>query len=904
MSDPKNKADSLTTAESGPGDAPQGFSEGAGKDTAPDPVSLDRVAVARKHEREKEQPPRPLAGGRVAVARQSPDIAPTDGVKVPVLSQINFFAGVFLLTLATLMLEIIQTRILSVVAWYHLAFFIISIAMFGMTAGAVWVYMRRDRFTEKTLSRDLAYFTTAFALSTALSLAVQMTLTPTVVGTATSVFVWVELAVCMAVPFFFSGLVVSLALTRSPYPIGRVYGFDLAGAAVGCLGVLLVLNSTDGPSGILWTAAIGAAAAVAFTKSGIGVACGDKPARLSVLRRPKLVLCVLAFGALSNSLTEHGLRPLAVKGKFETPGSTFTLVEWNTFSRVMVAPPYTGRPQMWGPSPVMPQNRWLVDQRAMNIDGDAGTTMYRFTGNVQDVAFLKYDVTNLVYFLPGRKRAAVIGSGGGRDLLSAWTFGLRDITAVEINPIFIKLLTSLPEFADFAGLNKLGGIAFVVDEARSWFARTDQSFDVIEMSLVDTLAATTAGAFTLTENGLYTKEAWQIFLERLTPRGVFSVSRYYAPGNVNETGRMVSLATAALMGMGDADPRRHIFLASAGNIATLLVSRSPISPADLKVLEDTADRYQYQVLISPTKRPASEVLHNIITASDEARLERYTASLELDLTPPTDERPFFFNQLPPLKILKMVFGAQGAVSEKGTASGNLAATVILLILFLVSAWLVAATIIIPILPAIEDVGARLVTGGTGYFMLIGIGFMTVEIGLLQRMTVFLGHPIYSLSVVLFTLILATGVGSFISDSLQLDSPRKFATWSILTGGYIIALPLWLPDLLLTFDSADLFSRAALCVGVIAPAAVLMGFGFPTGMRLISAVDRRPTPWFWAINGAAGVLASIIAVACSISFGISVTVSIGAVCYLLLLPAALTIGFRESAGAPGYARATA
>ncbi len=881
MPDPENKASPLTAAESNPGDTPRDVPKGARDNASPERVSTDRAAAARQY----------------------PAVTAADGGKLTAPSQFFFFAGVFLLTLTTLMLEIIQTRILSVVSWYYFAFFIISIAMFGMTAGAVWVYMRHDRFTEKTLSRDLVFSTTAFALSIALSLAVQMTLVPTVVRTVTSIIVWVELAICMAVPFFFSGVAVSLALTRSPYSIGRVYGFDLAGAALGCLGALLVLNITDGPSAILWTAAIGAAAAVAFTKSGIGVASGEEPALISVLRRPKLVLCLLAFVALGNSLAENGLRPLAIKGQIALPTVAIEFEEWNTFSRIIAQRTVKREPHMWGPSPMMPQNRWLIDQKKMTIDGQASSRMYRFTENVEDMAFLKYDITNLGYFLPDRERAAVIGVGGGRDLMSAWTFGVRDITGVEINPIFIKLLTGLPEFADFAGLSRLGGITLVVDEGRSWFARTDESFDVILMSLVDTWAATSAGAFSLSENGLYTLEAWRVFLNRLTPRGVFSVSRHFAPSNVDEAGRLVSLATATLMDMGYTAPQRHIFLAAAGKVSTLLVSRSPYSSADLKVLEDVADRYQYQVLVSPTKRPASEVLYNIVTARDKAQLERYTAGLVLDLTPPTDERPFFFNQLPPLQALKVLFRSRDAVRGEGTASGNLAATVVLLLLFLVSTWLVAATIIIPILPAIEDVGARLVTGGTGYFVLIGIGFMTVEIGLLQRMSVFLGPPVYSLSVVLFTLILVTGIGSFISDRLRLDSPKKFAIWCALTGGYVILLPLWLPTLLLVFDSANLFSRAALCVGVIAPAAVLMGAGFPTGIRLISAVDRGPTPWFWAINGATGVLASIIAVACSISFGIDVTLRVGGVCYLLLLPAALTIGFRGSTGASGHAVAT-
>jgi len=166
--------------------------------------------------------------------------------------------------------------------------------------------------------------------------------------------------------------------------------------------------------------------------------------------------------------------------------------------------------------------------------------------------------------------------------------------------------------------------------------------------------------------------------------------------------------------------------------------------------------------------------------------------------------------------------------------------------------------------------------------------MAVEIGLLQRMSVFLGHPVYSLSVSLFTLILATGVGSLLSDRLVLDRRWKLLMWGVTTSLYIFSLPYWLPSVLLAFDGAGLFVRAAVCVGAIAPAGLLMGFAFPTGMRLVSAHDRRPTPWFWGINGAAGVLASVAAVATSIALGIGVTLAIGAACYLLLMPAALLL----------------
>jgi hypothetical protein len=801
------------------------------------------------------------------------------------MHQVCFYSGVFLVTAATLMLQVIQTRLLSVVAWYHLAFFVISLALFGLTAGAVWVYGRSRRAVVSTLSSDLTYFSSAFALTTALSLVVQMLLAPAATPLALALLMWVGFVGCLAVPFFFAGIVVSLALTRSPYPIGRVYGVDLGGAAAGCLGVLALLNHTDGPTATLWVGVIAALAALLFSRTARGARCGAPLPLAQLLGRPSLVVVVLGGCVLANSLAPRGLHPLFVKGQRE-PHPLFEA--WNSFSRIAVFAHGDAAPQMWGASPYFRASQWTVEQRRMNIDGDAGTTTYRFTGDTVQAAFLRYDITNLAYFLPDLTRAAIIGIGGGRDMLAARVFGVPHIMGIELNPIFVRLLTQDPEFAAFAGLRNLAGLTFTVDEARSWFARTPQTFDVIQMSLIDTWAATGAGAFTLSENGLYTVEAWRIFLQRLTPTGVFTVSRWYEPDAVNETGRMVSLAMATAFESGVSEPRRHIFVAAAGHIATLVLSRLPLSSSQLVALERAAAEMGYTVLIHPNAAPAAEVLRTMLASPSRADLERYTARLPLDLTPPTDERPFFFNQLPlynPLQTLRLAF----SIGTTHLTAGNLLATVTLMGLFSLSTALVGATIILPIRPAHGTVNRRLVVAGTAYFLLIGVGFMCVEIGLLQRLSVFLGHPIYALSIVLFSMILATGAGSLLSDKIPLQTRPRFMLWAVLLGSYLGLLPLWLPALPGRFDSATLLVRAMLCVMVITPAGVLMGYGFPTGMRLVSAIDQTPTPWFWGINGAASVLASTLAVACSLAFGISTTLTIGALCYILLIPAALALG---------------
>ena len=234
---------------------------------------------------------------------------------------ISYYAGMFCITAATLVLQIVQTRILSVVLWYHLAFFVISMAMFGLTLGAVYIYLRGERYTVETLSDDLAKLSAAFALSTAISLSVQMTLAPVSGVSVTALVIWIELAVCLFVPFFFSGAAVSLALTRGPFPIGIVYGVDLAGAAFGCICVLVLLSFADGPSAVLYIASLAAIGAVFFSKSKIGkVSSGSRFLSMLVEWKYSLVFLLLLAAVINNVVLDTiRLRPIVTKDRIELP---------------------------------------------------------------------------------------------------------------------------------------------------------------------------------------------------------------------------------------------------------------------------------------------------------------------------------------------------------------------------------------------------------------------------------------------------------------------------------------------------------------------------------------------------------------------------------------------------------
>jgi hypothetical protein len=791
-----------------------------------------------------------------------------------------FLAGLFILCMCVLMLQIIETRVLSVISYYHLAFFAISMAMFGMTAGSLIVYFNQALFVPERLLGHLSWIASAFAVTAVLStvILISTVLLDPSTGILLSAMLWLKLIAALVPPYVFAGMGISLALTRSPWPVGLVYGSDLAGAAFGCLGALALISLLDGVSAMFMVAALGAAAAFAF-RQGCDVAerkAVAPPRYVGLLSKPAGLFIGFTLLAIGNAVIQpHGLMLSFSKGYVENPRD-IEYMRWNLYSRIRADKTSHGVAAMWGPSPAMPRTE--VDQRWMTIDGDAGTSMYRFGGNIESLDFLKYDITSLAYYLRNQGKAAIIGVGGGRDLLTAYLFGFREVVGVELNPIFIDLLQN--RFSDFNSLAALPGIKLEADDARSWFASSGRSrqFNLVQMSMIDTWAATGVGAFSLSENGLYTVQGWRHFLSSLAPDGVFTVSRWYSPDNMSETGRLLSLAKGTLLDFGVQDPAGHLFLASLNNLSTLIVSRTPFSPEDLARLQGVSQRLGYTVLVSPDVQPVSEVLRGIMQAPDLATLGALPAIYHIDVSPPTDERPFFFNQLRITDPLAMI---EALKATSGVIKGNLAATLTLVIIILLSLILVVLTIILPALPSARQVSTRLIGIGTGYFLLIGLGFMFVEIGIIQRLSLFLGHPVYGLAIGLFGIIAATGIGSLVSDRLPISTPRRALAWSGLTVLYLSLLPFWLPILVGAFEAYAIIVRAVIALIMIIPVGLLMGFGFPTGMRLVSTIDTRPTPWFWAINGAAGVLAASIAVAVSITFSINVCIWIGADCYLPL-----------------------
>ncbi|MCC7541135.1 MAG: hypothetical protein IT379_33260 [Deltaproteobacteria bacterium] len=821
-----------------------------------------------------------------------------------------------LVTMGVLTLEVLLSRLLSVVTWYSVGFLVLSLAMLGLTAGGLWVHLRPARFTPERLTAEIAraclWTALAVPVATAAALVVPVPLIPKVTTLAAALV----LAALLALPFAAAGIVIAAALTYTPGRVGVLYAVDLVGSAVGCLLAFPLLDALDAPSAMIVAASL--------------PALGGAVVAPSLRRRIGAVAAALAFVVLGvlNASAPNGLRVTYVKGFPEITRLVFE--RWNTFSRVGVEPFGARPPFYWGPSRRAPFGP--VVWAAMRIDGDAGTPLLAGT-HARDFDYLRWDVTSFGHFLRPDGRACIIGVGGGRDVGAALSFDHREVLAIEMNPIFVDLLRN-PPYGRPSLLARDRRVRLVVDEGRSHLARAaDLRCNILVVSLVDTWAATGAGSMVLGENGLYTLEAFDLMMSRLTPAGVLSVSRWYSPRHADETSRLAALGSAALLQLGVREPRRHLVLVAAGQVATLLVYRRPLTEHEVARTRELAELYGYRILLAPDEPGASEWLRNVASARSHEALADVSSRAPFDVTPPTDDRPFFFHVIRASDWLRP--GHLLALADSpGMVKGNTIAILALLVLGLVVAILTVLAVVLPLralarrdrqtfsspdremgsgpgtlspngdrggvrgersrdlpphggvetedpmrlgsAPGTASRRARL--AGGAFFVLVGCGFMVVEIALVQRLGVFLGHPTYSLGVTLFGVILFTGIGSALSET--------FARWRwrglVPLVAALVAL-VTAPLLGVTtsaFAGADTMGRIALSVAHVALVGLALGLQLPTGIAAIRRTAPSIAAWCWGVSGAAGVLGSVLALVVSLHAGISATMAFGAVLYAL------------------------
>ena len=774
------------------------------------------------------------------------------------------YCGLMMVALATLMFEILLTRIFSVTMWYHFAFMAISVAMFGMTVGAIIVHLFPLYFTQERVKYHLALSSLLFSISLVIAflthLSIPFVTEMSIVGLYSIALTYVTISV----PFVFSGVCVSLAITRFPSQVSRLYAADLVGAALACLLLVFALGCTDGPTAVVLVAFLAGLGSLFFCLDA-----ADKKLLRFVIASCLIFGSFAAFNTIRSNEQTSLLRLLWVRGQRE---SVPLFEKWNSFSRVRVwgNPDSARTPFGWGMSSSLPSDL-RVKTLDMDIDAYAYTPITAFNGKLSELDHLKYDVTNLAHYIRPQSKVLVIGVGGGRDILSALAFNQKSVLGVEINQSILNLINQ--RLGDYTGhLDRNPKVTLVNDEARSYIARQDEKFDIIESSLIDTYAATAAGAFVLTENSLYTVDAWKSFLEHLTPNGVLTFSRWYWQ-NPTEVYRLTCLAATTLIQFGVKDPRSHIIIVKqTGRIANLLVSVTPFTEADLDTLDAVSHRLDFTQVLTP-RFSADSVFSRIASGKN---LSSFIDSYPANISAPSDDSPFFFLTLRLRDVLNVDLFQQ----ERVNRGINTVPILILGALLIIVVGLSLLCIVTPLVLSRKDRSMGSISLIL-FFAFIGFGFMLVEISQMQRLIIFLGHPTYGLSVVLFALLLSSGLGSY---STQRTAVAQLGHSGILR---LILLLLTLtvfgiltPHALHMFQASTTPLRIAIAIGILFPLGFVMGMAFPLGMKVASTTTSSQTAWLWGINGATSVCASVVAVVIAMSASISTAFWTGVACYVI------------------------
>ena len=781
-------------------------------------------------------------------------------------------AGLFLSSLSLLALELVLVRIFSVLMWYHFVSLVISLALLGLTASGLVVFVFPHRFPPERSREGLGRFALLLSLSILVEWAFFFAIRryPQLAHQMLSPFhqpfyepfgparrhsfspeTLVPLAAVFAVsllPFLLGGFIATLSISRFTRSISRVYFADLAGAGAGCIVTILLLTFLDPFRALTAIAAVAAIASLLFFGEETGWKWKIPGAAVAVLG--------VALAAAGGGLVDLQF----IRGSYE-PGILWS--RWNSYSRVAVYPLRTGQAEgSWGMSRSFRGE--VPPQLGMVVDDTGYSSIVRFSPT-DNLAWARSTLFSLPYTLRPDAESLIIGPGGGKEILVARSMGSGRIRAVEINPLMVEAVQG--PFGDFSGRPySLPGVTTFVDEGRTWLRRDRSLYDVIQATVVYGRLAPSAGAFTLTEDHLYTIEAFRDYLGHLKPGGILAISRFVFEKRIL---RMVETARQALARRGASDPGRHIFIASERGMATVLVKSDPFTREEVETLERRSRELGFLVLYSPI-RDGANPFQRLLRETDP---RRFYETIDYDVSPVTDDRPFFYYLVRPSDFLRFLAGGAGPDFD------DRALTLIRDLIGLLSLSL-ALFLLLPI--ALKSRGGKI--GGYGalpalvFFAGLGLGFVTVEITLLKRFILLLGKPVYSVAVILSTFLAAGGIGSYRARDAMGDR-RFLQRRCALIAALLLSMTFLLPVAIEAALPFSLAIRLLVTVLVVAPVGYLMGQPFPLGIDLLRRNREKLIPWVWSVNGGLSVLGSMLTLVLAINFGYTITLLIGPAAYL-------------------------
>lgn len=828
--------------------------------------------------------------------------------------------ALFLAGAGVVALEILLTRVFSVVTWYHFASMAIAVSMFGISVGGLLPYLlrrgvaERDRFTgvPARLGMALAAASSLFTIlpygilllfarnplwaSRLLSIFHQTYYEPfrgtaARISSASDTLQVGALLLLFSLPFMGAGAIFALAFTDRGKE-GRTYLSVMAGSAAGVAAYLAAMRAGSGPAAFLFVAALFSLSAASFAwKRPNQPRDGDVPAKsthrsgeIDLLRRsvpvprfssPRFsvagcLVCAVFLALFGFLEARYGFAEIRfARGRYE-PGMLWS--RWDGVSRVAVYP-VSGEEstKAWGVSP-----RYAgpaPEQIGMVVDDTGYTALFGTGRSPESMAAFRGNVASAAYHVREGARALIIGPGGGKDILCALSSGAGSVTAVEVNPLVVRAADEV--FGEFTGRPyRMPGVRAVVAEGRNFLASDRTRYDVLQMTQVFGRVPPSAGAFTMSEDHLHTVEAFRGYLSHLSDDGILTITRFLHERRV---WRILALAREALALQGSPDPALHVVAVRDRGIVNFLIRRTPWTTTDLAATHRFSETMGFSVLFSPD-RPATGLPARILRGEDDPRDRPF------DFSAPTDDRPFYYYTLRPEAFLSPEVRRGGEFEDRAVA---------MLRGFLISAGgLCLLFLIVPgALLSRREPGASPVASSV-YMFLVGLAYVVWEIVMIRRLALLFGAPVLSLAVGLFLILAFSAAGGYLAGrpETRIRGVRMAAgtvagtAWLFLAGTALGA-----------FAGVSVPVRVLVAAVYVLPPSLLMGRFFPTGLRRYATRGGGTTPFLFAANGAASVLGAAFTQALSLNAGYGATTVAGGVLYAVC---AGFLVFRGEAGANG------
>jgi predicted membrane-bound spermidine synthase len=739
--------------------------------------------------------------------------------------------SVFLITLSGLVLEVGLTRIYSASVWYHFAFVAVSVALLGWGLGGFTVHLLKQRMP---LSMNAAALITAIYSLTVPFCLWLLGRYPFETDRLPLYFL------APLIPFFLAGMALSIVFALHRAEVSSLYFADLLGAALGAVLVTFLLHWLGGEVALL-TGAIAPAVAALLLATDKKELSSSSPQSLRVLA---FIAVLVTIGSTIAAIKFDILRVVAGTTKAmrrqmdAAPQARITQTGWNAYSRIDAV-----------------EGIDHSELARLFIDSDAWTGVRDWDGRIESAKDLKDSYRALPFRLVPNAEVLIIGPGGGPDVVAALASGARKVTAVELNPLMLKFVRHYGPRA--ANLYDRPDVEAVLSEGRNFISRSDRKFDIILLGFVDSWASVASGGLSLSENYLYTAEAFHAYYDHLTDNGMLVILRWDS-----DVPRLVS---NSVVNLG--------WEAASKSIVTLMEKNtSGDNPAQMLFMlrkrpftnEEITEIKEKWSLADPLIMPGGPnppLIGDLLTG--KITLAKYEEQSPRLVGPVMDDSPFYF-------AIERPFGMPKSIADT------------------LLRWLLAPSLGLLLLFALfgrpRETAAGPYAGSVIYFAALGFGFISVELALLQNLILLVGHPIFTLSVLLFTLLAMGGIGSAINQRVPLWA--ACIAVAVIGGIEALVLPkivpmlLWLP----------LWARIACAIVVIAPLGLVMGMPFPGGLRRTGGSLPEP-PFYWGLNGIMSVVGSIATVFVALMFGFQAAMLMGVACYVV---AALvsTLAFRE------------